>query len=71
MNEESEGLSARIVARVGDAPGIDGLLKMSRVKGRTTIDGKALAKAHPDIHERFTHTGAPSLRISLKDQDEE
>ena len=43
---------------------------MSRVKGRTTIDGKGLAKAHPDIAATFSKTGAPSLRLNLKDSPE-
>lgn len=52
-----------LAAYIGDAGGITGELAWDPVKGRTTVNGKALQKAHPDLFARFSKTGAPSRRF--------
>lgn len=56
---EAETITATLLDRVGTAAGLDGLVRGSFVKGRTTIDARALKKAHPDIYAAFARTGLP------------
>lgn len=64
-------LEAQLGARIGSAGGLAGELAWDPVKGRTTINGKALAKAHPDIFAGFSKTGNPSRRFRDLTQTDE
>lgn len=69
---QEDELRARLCTKVGDANGIKGVCAWSRVKGRETLDAKALRKTHPDIYKQFAQTGKPSrkLRLLLKGAEE-
>lgn len=67
---ERRALEQRIAVILGNAHGFTDELVWSPVKGRTTIDGRALRKAHPDIFARFSKTGQPTRRFRDLKTDE-
>ena len=66
--EEERRILGRLIDRVGTTNGLEALLRGSHVKGRVTLDTKALAKAHPDIFAKFARTGSPSRRWTILDK---
>lgn len=65
---EEARILGRLIDRVGTTNGLEALLRGSHVKGRVTLDTKALAKAHPDIFAMFARTGSPSRRWTILDK---
>lgn len=63
-------LEQEIALTLGDALGFEGELVWSPVKGRTTVDGRALARLHPDIYARVSKTGKPTRRFRDLKADE-
>ncbi len=72
MGRQAKAEEARILGalidRVGVTNGLEALLRGSHVKGRVTLDTKALAKAHPDIFDQFRRVGSPSRRWTILDK---
>lgn len=61
-------LTQRVQAKIGDAKGIQwpgGKAQWVEVKGRETIDTKALREAQPEVAKQFTRVGAPSRQFRL------
>lgn len=62
---ERERLKAALMARIGDAYGIEGVARWSPRKGSTRIDAEALRRDHPEIADRYTVTGKPGRTFAL------
>jgi putative phage-type endonuclease len=67
-------LETQIKAEIGDAEGMFGpfgRIRWAEIKGRTTVDGAALKKAHPNLYQQFSKAGAPIRRFDVEFNGEE
>lgn len=63
LDAEREAIEAALKARIGDASGIRGEVAWTYVRGRATVDVRALRADMPDVAARYTRTGSPSRRL--------